>query len=136
MVEAVLLVYRAQLKTKQEIPRLTHIHPATQTFQALRIAVNDELNVLKKTLPQALEILASGCRLAVISFHSGEDRIVKEFFMNEARDCLCPPEIPVCRCRHKATLKILTKKPVQPTWEEIKINPRARSAKLRVCQKI
>jgi len=136
LVETVLLVYREQLKSKKEIPWVGGIHPATKTFQALRIAVNDEINVLVRSLPQALEILEPGGRLAVISFHSGEDRIVKNYFRDEAKDCLCPPDLPVCRCGHKARLKILTKKPVQPTWDEIKINPRARSAKLRVCQKI
>lgn len=136
LVEAVLLVYREQLKTKQKIPRITHIHPATQTFQALRIAVNDELNILKNALPPALEILKPIGRLAIISFHSGEDRIVKEFFRNEAKDCLCPPSFPVCQCGHKARLKILTKKPIQPSWEEIQKNLRARSARLRVAEKI
>lgn len=97
------------------------IHPATRTFQALRIAVNDELNNLKKALPQALEILAKGGKLVVISFHSLEDRIVKNFFKNQAKEGL---------------VKILTKKPIRPSREEIQINPRSRSAKLRACQKL
>ncbi len=111
-------------------------HPATKVFQALRIAVNDELGVLKKTLPQMLKILPQGGRLAVISYHSLEDRIVKQFFKEEAKDCLCPKEIPVCRCNHPAQIKILTKKPVVPSAYEVEQNPRSRSAKLRVAEKI
>lgn len=114
----------------------TKIHPATRIFQALRIVVNDELNNLQKVLPQALEILSRGGRIVVISFHSLEDRLVKEFFRRESRECLCPPEIPKCQCYHRASLKIITKKPLTPTDQEILINPRARSAKLRVAEKI
>lgn len=138
LVEAVLLVYREKLKTKKEIPWVGGIHPATRTFQALRIVVNDELNNLKKALPQALDILKPGAggRLAVISFHSGEDRIVKEFFKQEAKDCLCPPEWPVCQCGHQARLKILTKKPIVASDDEIEKNSKARSAKLRVAEKL
>ena len=112
------------------------IHPATKVFQALRIAVNDELRVLAGFLPQALEALAPGGRLMVISYHSLEDRIVKHFFNQEAKDCLCPKEIPVCVCGHQARLKILTKKPVTPSTEEISKNPRSRSAKLRAAEKV
>lgn len=112
------------------------IHPATRVFQALRIAVNDELNELKKVLPQALTVLKHKGRLVVISFHSLEDRIVKGFFKQEAKDCICPAELPVCRCHHLAKLTILTKKPITPTTEELNNNPRARSAKLRAAQKI
>ena len=112
------------------------IHFATRTFQALRIATNDELNSLKKALPQALNILASGGRIAVISYHSLEDRIVKHFFKKESKDCLCPPEFPVCVCGHKAGLKIITKKALLPSNEEVKKNPRSRSAKMRVVEKI
>jgi len=108
------------------------IHPATRTFQALRIAVNDELGALERVLPQAIAQLAPGGRLAIISFHSLEDRIVKKYFQQEARDCICPPEQPVCTCRHKATIHIITKKPITPSLAEIDVNPRARSAKLRV----
>jgi 16S rRNA (cytosine1402-N4)-methyltransferase len=108
------------------------IHPATRTFQALRIAVNDELGALERVLPQAVLQLAPGGRLAVISFHSLEDRIVKQYFQQEARDCICPPEQPVCTCRHKATISIITKKPIMPSLAEVDKNPRARSAKLRV----
>jgi len=102
-------------------PRRGKIHPATQVFQALRMVVNDELNNLKEALPGALEILKTGGRLAVISFHSGEDRIVKYFFKEKAEE---------------GKLKIITKKPIKPNWEEIKENPRSRSAKLRIGEKI
>jgi 16S rRNA (cytosine1402-N4)-methyltransferase len=112
------------------------IHPATRTFQALRIAVNDELGALERVLPQAVELLKPRGRLAVISFHSLEDRIVKQFFQQESRDCICPPEQPVCTCRHKATIHIITKKPITPSLVEIDENPRARSAKLRVVESI
>jgi len=112
------------------------IHPATKTFQALRIAVNNELENLKKTLPQAVKLLRPKGSLVVISFHSLEDRIVKDFFRKESKDCICPPEIPVCVCGHKRTLKIITKKPITPSQEEIISNPRARSAKLRVAERI
>jgi 16S rRNA (cytosine1402-N4)-methyltransferase len=112
------------------------IHPATRTFQALRIAVNGELEALEAVLPQAIEALAPGGRLAVISFHSLEDRIVKQFMRKESRDCLCPPEQPVCTCGHKATLRVLTAKPVRPQEDEIINNPRSRSARLRVAERI
>lgn len=111
-------------------------HPATKTFQALRIAVNEELSALSEALPQALAVLASGGRLAVIAFHSLEDRVVKTFMARESRDCVCPPEIPVCMCHHRRTLRILTKKPIRPSIEEIKENPRCRSAKLRVATRL
>lgn len=112
------------------------IHPATKTFQALRIAVNKELDNLKEALPQALKILKPGGRLAIISFHSLEDRIVKQFFLRESKDCLCPSQIPKCVCQHKAQLEILTPKPLRPSLVEIERNPRSRSAKLRIAQKI
>ncbi|MCS7011602.1 MAG: 16S rRNA (cytosine(1402)-N(4))-methyltransferase RsmH [Anaerolineales bacterium] len=117
-------------------PRRGSHHPATQTFQALRIAVNAELEALERVLPLALEALAPGGRLAVISFHSLEDRIVKEFFRRESQACLCPPRQVVCTCGHQATLTILTRKPIVPSEAEIRENPRARSAKLRVAEKI
>jgi len=110
------------------------LHPATRTFQALRIAVNDELDTLRTALPAAMSVLAPGGRLAVISFHSLEDRIVKEFFRRESRDCICPPEQPVCTCGHRATLHIITPKPITVTSAEAALNPRARSAKLRVAE--
>lgn len=110
------------------------IHPATRTFQALRIAVNRELEMLVAGLRQALEVLAPGGRLAVIGFHSLEDRIVKRFFAEESRACICPPGLPACVCQHKPRLEILTKKPIVPSAEEIDRNPRSRSARLRVAQ--
>jgi len=118
------------------VPHRGRIHPATRTFQALRIAVNDELGRLERALPQALELLRPGGRLAVISFHSLEDRIVKTFFRREARDCICPPDLLECVCGHKATLKLITRKPVVPSAEEIARNPRSRSAKLRVVERV
>ncbi|RKZ29115.1 16S rRNA (cytosine(1402)-N(4))-methyltransferase [bacterium] len=105
-------------------------------FQAIRIEVNDELDKLRKALESSLEILASGGRIAVITYHSGEDRIVKNFFTTETKDCICPPELPVCRCGHRRSLRIITKKPVLPSKEEIEKNIRARSAKLRVAEKL
>jgi len=114
--------------------RGARLHPATRTFQALRIAVNDELEALRKALPAAASILAPGGRLAVISFHSLEDRIVKEFFQQEAKDCICPPGQPVCTCGHRATLHIITRKPIMASSTEVALNPRARSAKLRVAE--
>lgn len=112
-------------------------HPATLTFQALRIAVNDELGALASALPAATSLLVPGGRLAVISFHSLEDRIVKEFFQRESRDCICPesPRPPVCTCGHRATLHIITRKPIMASSEEIARNPRARSAKLRIAER-
>jgi 16S rRNA (cytosine1402-N4)-methyltransferase len=110
------------------------IHPATRTFQALRIAVNDELGALERVLPQALKLLAPGGRLAVISFHSLEDRLVKQFFQREASDCICPPRQPVCTCKHKSTIRIITKRPITASPSEVARNPRARSAKLRVAE--
>jgi len=111
-------------------------NPATKVFQALRIQVNDELNNLGEALPKALELLESEGRLVVISYHSLEDRIVKNFFRDEARDCLCPPKFPQCQCGHKAGLEIITKRPVVPSKEEVSLNPRSRSAKLRAASRI
>jgi 16S rRNA (cytosine1402-N4)-methyltransferase len=112
------------------------VHPATRTFQALRIAVNEELQSLETVLPQAVEALAPGGRLAVIAFHSLEDRIVKQLFRRESRDCICPPEQPVCTCGHKATLVEVTRHPIEPAEDEIQANPRARSARLRVAERV
>jgi 16S rRNA (cytosine1402-N4)-methyltransferase len=145
-------------------------HPATKTFQALRIEVNQELENLKKFIPQAIEALSPGGRLAIISFHSLEDRIVKNMFRENARGCICPPEtqlqllqeeyiraveqndssadelermlrtgkpdFPKCLCGHKAKISLINKKPIVPSGEEILENPRARSAKLRVCERL
>ncbi len=116
--------------------RRGRIHPATRTFQALRIAVNDELGALEAALPQAMGLLAPAGRLVVISFHSLEDRIVKRFLRRESRDCICPPEVPVCVCDHRARLRVLTPKPVRPSPEEVAANPRARSARLRAAERI
>jgi len=117
-------------------PRHTRIHPATRTFQALRIAVNDELEQLKFALQDAIGLLSSTARMAVISFHSLEDRIVKTFFRDEQKGCSCPPKIPMCVCGRKQTLKILTRKPIVPSEEEVERNPRSVSAKLRVAERI
>jgi 16S rRNA (cytosine1402-N4)-methyltransferase len=118
------------------VGRREKIHPATRTFQALRIAVNDELDALRQALPQARDLLRPGGRLAVIAFHSLEDRLVKQFYRHEARDCVCPPELPVCACQHRATLRVLTSKPVRPTAGEIARNPRSRSARLRIAERL
>ena len=120
LVNIILIVYRKKLKSKKEIPWVGGLHPATKVFQALRIAINDELNVLLAVLPQAVEALAPGGRLAVITFHSLEDRIVKHFFKDQ----------------DGKTIKIISKKPIVCSEEEYKNNPRARSAKLRVIEKI
>jgi 16S rRNA (cytosine1402-N4)-methyltransferase len=118
------------------------IHPATRTFQALRIAVNHELEALEDVLPQALQALTPatgqcpGGRLAVIAFHSLEDRLVKQYFRREARDCLCPPRQPICTCGHKASLHELTRGPIRPQDDEVQRNPRSRSARLRVVERL
>lgn len=124
------------LKAIPKNRQTTRIHPATKTFQALRIAVNDELNNLSKGLSAAMECLAVGGRLGVISFHSLEDRIVKKTFQLWDKGCICPPKIPVCQCGKKPLVKILTAKPVTASEQEKRINPRARSAKLRVAKKL
>lgn len=111
------------------------IHPATRVFQALRIAVNDELGRLRRALPQAVGLLSEGARLAVISFHSLEDRIVKQFIRDAERGCICPPDLPRCVCGGTSTLAAVTRKPVTASPTEIEANPRARSAKLRVAQR-
>jgi len=112
------------------------LHPATTIWQALRIAVNDEFSQIKLGLTGALKVLVPGGRLAVISFHSGEDRIVKNYFRDESRNCICPPQLPVCRCTHRATLKVITSKPIVAQLAEVKSNSRAASAKLRLAEKI
>jgi 16S rRNA (cytosine1402-N4)-methyltransferase len=121
---------------EQAVKRHGRIHPATRTFQALRIAVNDELAAVEEALPQAVEVLAPGGRLAVISFHSLEDRLVKQFMRRESRDCVCPPEAPMCTCDHRATVRLVTRKPVRPEADEVAVNPRARSARLRVAERL
>jgi 16S rRNA (cytosine1402-N4)-methyltransferase len=113
------------------------IHPATRTFQALRIAVNDELGALSQALAGAVSVLRSpGGRLAVIGFHSGEDRIVKEFIRREETGCICPPGAPACICGRIPTLKRITRKVVTPSATELHTNPRARSARLRVAERV
>jgi len=111
-------------------------HPARRSFQALRIEVNQELAVLEKAIDAAITLLKPGGRLVIISFHSLEDRIVKERFRYLALDCICPPEFPVCRCSKKQEVKIITRKPLVPTKEEEELNPRSRSSKLRIAEKI
>jgi 16S rRNA (cytosine1402-N4)-methyltransferase len=125
------LVERALKKGGRE-----KIHPATRTFQALRIAVNSELDVLEKFLTDAFELLKINGRLAVITFHSLEDRIVKQTFQKLSGRCFCPPRMPVCVCGAAKKAAILTRKPILPSEEELKINPRSRSAKLRAVEKI
>ncbi|HEY61785.1 MAG TPA: 16S rRNA (cytosine(1402)-N(4))-methyltransferase RsmH [Anaerolineae bacterium] len=139
------IVKARPLKTTGELAKIvrrvvrrghSRIDPATRTFQAIRIAVNQELQQIAEVLPIAIEALAPGGRLAVIAFHSLEDRIVKQYLKRESKDCICPPDQPVCTCQHKATIKIITKRPIMPTDTEIKINPRARSARLRIAEKL
>jgi 16S rRNA (cytosine1402-N4)-methyltransferase len=112
------------------------IHVATRTFQGIRIAVNDELGEIESGLRAALSTLKPGGRMATISFHSLEDRLVKSFFNVESKDCICPPQQPVCTCGHRATLRVITRHPVRPSEEEVAANPRARSARLRVAEKL
>ena len=110
-------------------------HPAKRSFQAIRIAVNDELGSVAKAMESAIPLLNPGGRLAVITFHSLEDRIVKNAMASAAKGCICPPEFPVCVCGRKPQVDVLTRKPIVSTPEELERNPRARSAKLRICQK-
>ena len=117
-------------------PKRGGIHPATRVFQALRIAVNNELENLKRGLEVATRFLKSGGHIAVISFHSLEDRIVKQFFVDKSSGCICPTDLPACACGRKEVLRIVTRKPVTPGEAEIRANPRARSAKLRVAEKL
>ena len=139
------IVHSRPLHTTNELARVvakaTHsgrdgIHPATRTFQALRIAVNQELEAVEQVLPLAMQVLAPGGRLAVIAFHSLEDRLVKQYFRRESQDCICPPRQPVCTCGHKASLVEITRHPIRPTDTEAAQNRRSRSAKLRVAEKI
>ena len=111
-------------------------HPATRVFQALRIAVNQELDNIREGVEQAIQVLTSGGRLVVISYHSLEDRPVKEFLKREATDCICPPETPSCVCEHQASIKVLTRRVIKPSLEEMRSNPRSRSARMRVAQRI
>jgi 16S rRNA (cytosine1402-N4)-methyltransferase len=111
------------------------LHPATRTFQALRIYVNDELGALEAALPQALSLLKPGGVLVVITFHSLEDRLVKHFLRQESRDCICPPQTPICVCGHQAQIDLIHRKGLTPSPDEIARNPRSRSARLRVARK-
>jgi 16S rRNA (cytosine1402-N4)-methyltransferase len=140
------VVQRRPLRTTTELAKAveqavgrrpgSQTHPATRTFQALRIAVNQELATLSDALPRALGLLGFGSRLVVISYHSLEDRIVKQFIARESRDCICPPRQPICTCGHKATLRPVTKGALAPSADEIARNPRARSARLRVAERV
>jgi 16S rRNA (cytosine1402-N4)-methyltransferase len=121
---------------KAEIGQRGRIHPATQVFQALRIAVNDELAELESGIDAAINVLEPGGRLAIISFHSLEDRIVKHTFRDLSKDCICPPEQPVCNCNVRATVRLITRRAIKATAAEVSANPRSRSARLRVVEKI
>jgi len=142
---ATALIKNRPLKTSLELAEIVlkttrrrnwRTHPATRVFQALRIAVNDELNSLVEALEQTIALLGVGSRIAVISYHSLEDRIVKRFFRKQASECLCPPKLPLCACDHRPTLKPLTRAPITPSAAEVKFNHRSRSAKLRCAERI
>lgn len=126
----------AEIIEKASPPGPRRIHPATRTFQALRIAVNDELGALAQGLASGIELLKAGGRIAVISFHSLEDRIVKRVFAEGMRTCVCPPRMPVCRCGRRPVLRSVIRKPILPSAGEIEANPAARSAKLRAAEKL
>jgi 16S rRNA (cytosine1402-N4)-methyltransferase len=138
------IIRERPLKTTLQLARLIEktigkrgkIHPATKTFQALRIAVNHELENLESALRQAIDLLGYEGRLVVISYHSLEDRIVKQLMQQESRGCICPPGTPVCVCGHTPSIKLINKKVITPTKTEIKTNPRSRSAKLRAAERI
>jgi 16S rRNA (cytosine1402-N4)-methyltransferase len=124
---------------KEGIPaaaRRTGPHPAKRTFQAIRIAVNDELNAFKEAVADAISVLRPEGRVSVITFHSLEDRICKQVYQELSKGCTCPPSFPICACGNKATVKVITRKPILPSAEELEANPRARSAKLRVAEKL
>ena len=116
--------------------RTRRIHPATRTFQAIRMEVNEELSNLRRGLEGAIEVLAKGGRLAVIAYHSLEDRLVKGLLRQEASQCVCPPSTPECVCGHIASIKLVNRRVIKPTPEEIQANPRSRSARMRVAESI
>ena len=126
----------ANLVKKAYGKQVSQIHPATRTFQAIRIAVNQELSAIETVIPIAIDLLKPGGRLAIISFHSLEDRLVKTFFKKESKNCICPPEQPICTCNHKARIKEINKKPIEASQIEKSENPRSRSAKLRIAEKL
>jgi 16S rRNA (cytosine1402-N4)-methyltransferase len=128
------VVANAVRRTKRS--RSGQLHPATRTFQAIRIVVNHELESLEHGLEGAVNVLRPGGRLAVIAFHSLEDRIVKQFFLRESRDCICPPETMSCVCGHRARIARVTGKPIRPTKQEVDRNPRSRSARLRIAARL
>jgi 16S rRNA (cytosine1402-N4)-methyltransferase len=140
------IVERRPLRTTTELAKVVEeavggrarrqSHPATRTFQALRIAVNQELLSLIASLPEAYGLLGDLGRLAVLSYHSLEDRIVKQFIQRESRDCVCPPKLPVCACNHKAGLRAISRGAVRPSPQEVAANPRSRSARLRVAERL
>ncbi|HHV38803.1 MAG TPA: 16S rRNA (cytosine(1402)-N(4))-methyltransferase RsmH [Tepidimicrobium sp.] len=124
---------------KKAIPKKVRMkgpHPARQTFQAIRIEVNEELDVLKGSIPIMCRLLNKGGRLCIITFHSLEDRIVKNSFRDLNRDCVCPPELPICSCDKEREIKLITRKPIVPTKDEIDSNPRSRSSKLRIAERV
>ena len=123
---------------KKAIPKKFRMdsHPAKKTFQAIRIEVNNELNVLKDTIPKMVRLLNKNGRICIITFHSLEDRIVKNSFNELAKDCICPKEFPICICDKEKEIEIITRKPIIPTKEEIKENPRSRSSKLRIGMRV
>ena len=126
----------ARLVEQALADRRTKIHPATRTFMALRIAVNSELKNLESALQQTINLLRPGGRLAVISYHSLEDRVVKQFMRYAASSCVCPPGTLICRCGHVPTLKLISRKVIKPTSLEIESNPRSRSARLRIAERL
>ncbi len=133
------------LKTTRELAELIEhipgrsrrrIHPATRTFQAIRIAVNDELHALECGLSETVSLLKPSGRVAVIAFHSLEDRLVKQYFRKESQECICPPSQPICTCGHHAQIRVITRRPIRPGEDEVARNPRSRSARLRVAERL
>jgi 16S rRNA (cytosine1402-N4)-methyltransferase len=140
------IVQRRPINTTRELAELVarvvrprrgqRIHPATRVFQALRIAVNDELSNIQAGLAAAIQLLVAGGRLVVISYHSLEDRLVKDTLVREAATCICPPELPVCVCQHQPTLRLVQRRIIRPGTEEVAQNPRSRSARMRVAERV